>query len=206
MILEDVFCALQLVSRLLFLLVTYLVSWLDLFVPNCMLTLDMSTWVSVWQVFLLCFYPIMAIFWAGKPALEHFRPQYLCRSESVTITPKDSRWVGAWWIGFLIASGLMFISAIPFWFLPRSPLKPEEDESRCGDKDGAVAAVRSDNNLKLADIAKSWGNPLLMSISAQIKTLSKIYQFKSTKVMIDVIACNFYFSFIWISAQSFSPH
>ncbi|CAF89837.1 unnamed protein product, partial [Tetraodon nigroviridis] len=75
--------------------------------------------------------------------------------ESVSITPKDARWVGAWWIGFLISSGLMFISAIPFWFLPRSPRKPEGDKSRCGDKDGAAAAV-SDDNLKLADIAKKF--------------------------------------------------
>lgn len=102
-----------------------------------------------------------------------FNQKLLCYSESVAITPEDARWVGAWWIGFLISSGLMFISAIPFWFLPRSPLKPEEDKSRCGDKDGAVAAVSSDNNLKLADIAKSWGNPLLMCLSAQIKTLSQ---------------------------------
>lgn len=41
------FFALQLVSRLLFLLATYLVSWWDLSVPNCMLTLDLLTWVSV---------------------------------------------------------------------------------------------------------------------------------------------------------------
>lgn len=67
----------------------------------------------------------------------------------------------------------MFMSAIPFWFLPRSPLNLEEDERRCGAKDGAVPADSSDNNLKLADIAKSWGNPLLMSIWAQIKTFAE---------------------------------
>uniref|UniRef100_A0A3Q3WA59 Solute carrier organic anion transporter family member n=1 Tax=Mola mola TaxID=94237 RepID=A0A3Q3WA59_MOLML len=40
--------------------------------------------------------------------------------ESVTITPKDARWVGAWWMGFLVSSALLLISSIPFWFLPRS--------------------------------------------------------------------------------------
>lgn len=84
-----------------------------------------------------------------------FRQKLLCHSESVTITPKDARWVGAWWIGFLISSGLMFISAFPFWFLPRSPPTPEEDKSICGGKDGAVAVEGGDNDLKLADIAKS---------------------------------------------------
>uniref|UniRef100_A0A3B5MG48 Solute carrier organic anion transporter family member n=1 Tax=Xiphophorus couchianus TaxID=32473 RepID=A0A3B5MG48_9TELE len=40
--------------------------------------------------------------------------------ESITITPKDSRWVGAWWLGFLVSSSLLLVSSIPFWFLPRS--------------------------------------------------------------------------------------
>ncbi|XP_061775200.1 solute carrier organic anion transporter family member 1C1 [Nerophis ophidion] len=49
--------------------------------------------------------------------------------ESITITPADSRWVGAWWLGYLIAGIITLLSAIPFWFLPRSlhgPDKPEQ--------------------------------------------------------------------------------
>ncbi|NXD44431.1 SO1C1 protein, partial [Copsychus sechellarum] len=45
---------------------------------------------------------------------------------SITITPQDSRWVGAWWLGFLIGGATSFLSAIPFCFLPRSLKKPEE--------------------------------------------------------------------------------
>lgn len=44
---------------------------------------------------------------------------------SITITPQDSRWVGAWWLGFLIGGATSFLSAIPFCFLPRSLKKPE---------------------------------------------------------------------------------
>ncbi|NWI61391.1 SO1C1 protein, partial [Calyptomena viridis] len=46
-------------------------------------------------------------------------------SGSITITPQDSRWVGAWWLGFLIAGTTNFLSAIPFCFLPKSLKKPE---------------------------------------------------------------------------------
>ncbi|KAL2102534.1 hypothetical protein ACEWY4_001702 [Coilia grayii] len=46
--------------------------------------------------------------------------------ESVTITPKDARWVGAWWLGFLVSSGIMLLAGIPFWFLPRSMPKQGE--------------------------------------------------------------------------------
>ncbi|NXV57483.1 SO1C1 protein, partial [Molothrus ater] len=44
---------------------------------------------------------------------------------SITITPQDSRWVGAWWLGFLIGGAASFLSAIPFCFLPKSLKKPE---------------------------------------------------------------------------------
>ncbi|NXI39340.1 SO1C1 protein, partial [Galbula dea] len=45
---------------------------------------------------------------------------------SITITPQDSRWVGAWWLGFLIGGVLSFLAAIPFCFLPKSLKKLEE--------------------------------------------------------------------------------
>ncbi|NXA51318.1 SO1C1 protein, partial [Nothocercus julius] len=45
--------------------------------------------------------------------------------ESITITPQDSRWVGAWWLGFIIAGAVSLLAAIPFCFLPKSLEKPE---------------------------------------------------------------------------------
>ncbi|XP_058490286.1 solute carrier organic anion transporter family member 1C1-like isoform X2 [Solea solea] len=53
------------------------------------------------------------------------------KMETLTITPADARWVGAWWLGYLIAGVITLFSAIPFWFLPRSlpipgPRGPEE--------------------------------------------------------------------------------
>ncbi|NXC39459.1 SO1C1 protein, partial [Penelope pileata] len=45
---------------------------------------------------------------------------------TITITPQDSRWVGAWWLGFLIGGVLSFLAAIPFCFLPKSLKKPSE--------------------------------------------------------------------------------
>ncbi|XP_020494473.1 solute carrier organic anion transporter family member 1C1-like [Labrus bergylta] len=75
--------------------------------------------------------------------------------ESVTITPKDARWVGAWWMGFMVSSGLLLISSIPFWFLPRS-IEKEGEESRCGDPDGSEEALNNTHNLMLTDIAKGF--------------------------------------------------
>lgn len=41
-------------------------------------------------------------------------------ADSVTITPSDTRWVGAWWLGFFISAAIMFMASLPFWFLPKS--------------------------------------------------------------------------------------
>ncbi|XP_039912221.1 solute carrier organic anion transporter family member 2B1 isoform X2 [Hirundo rustica] len=37
----------------------------------------------------------------------------------VPLTNKDPRWVGAWWLGFLVAASLVALSALPYFFFPR---------------------------------------------------------------------------------------
>ncbi|XP_069819796.1 solute carrier organic anion transporter family member 1C1-like [Dendropsophus ebraccatus] len=54
--------------------------------------------------------------------------------DTVTISPQDTRWVGAWWLGFLVAGVLTLIAGIPFCFLPRSLKKTEEKAAPEGQK------------------------------------------------------------------------
>lgn len=57
---------------------------------------------------------------------------YILYTESITITPADSRWVGAWWLGYLIAGVITLLSAIPFWFLPRTlPISEGQSPEKC---------------------------------------------------------------------------
>ncbi|CAL8242123.1 unnamed protein product [Merluccius merluccius] len=67
--------------------------------------------------------------------------------ESVTISPKDARWVGAWWMGFFISTALLLLSGIPFWFLPRS--LPEQGPEVEGPRTHTPAAQEGilDNNV-----------------------------------------------------------
>ncbi|KAM3874814.1 solute carrier organic anion transporter family member 1C1-like [Diretmus argenteus] len=52
--------------------------------------------------------------------------------ETITITPADARWVGAWWLGYLIAGVITLLSAIPLWFLPRSlPISGPQGPAQC---------------------------------------------------------------------------
>ncbi|XP_010084961.1 PREDICTED: solute carrier organic anion transporter family member 1C1-like [Pterocles gutturalis] len=49
--------------------------------------------------------------------------------DSISINPKDTRWVGAWWLGLLICGAVNFIASLPFWFLPYSLPKEGENEN-----------------------------------------------------------------------------
>ncbi|XP_037323262.1 solute carrier organic anion transporter family member 2B1 isoform X1 [Pungitius pungitius] len=47
----------------------------------------------------------------------------------IGLNHKDLRWVGAWWLGFLVASGLLFLAALPYLFFPSSmPKENGEDD------------------------------------------------------------------------------
>ncbi|XP_026065969.1 solute carrier organic anion transporter family member 1C1-like isoform X1 [Carassius auratus] len=49
--------------------------------------------------------------------------------DTITINHKDTRWVGAWWLGFLFTGGVMLLAGIPFWFFPKSLPKQGETET-----------------------------------------------------------------------------
>uniref|UniRef100_A0A8B9RAZ5 Solute carrier organic anion transporter family member n=1 Tax=Astyanax mexicanus TaxID=7994 RepID=A0A8B9RAZ5_ASTMX len=57
--------------------------------------------------------------------------------DTIAIDHKDTRWVGAWWLGFLVTGTVMLVAGIPFWFLPRSlPKQGEEEKKSCDDQEG----------------------------------------------------------------------
>uniref|UniRef100_W5NE89 Solute carrier organic anion transporter family member n=1 Tax=Lepisosteus oculatus TaxID=7918 RepID=W5NE89_LEPOC len=78
--------------------------------------------------------------------------------ETVTITLKDMRWVGAWWLGFIVAGGLTLLTALPYWFLPRS--LPEEGGSRetydSPEEQSHRQAVQTHIKTRIKEIAKGF--------------------------------------------------
>ncbi|TWW64515.1 solute carrier organic anion transporter family member 1C1-like [Takifugu flavidus] len=64
--------------------------------------------------------------------------------DTITINHKDSRWVGAWWLGFIVTGTVILLSSIPFWFLPRS--LPKQGEEKSPSKSTELAPVAEQEN------------------------------------------------------------
>ncbi|XP_004620721.1 solute carrier organic anion transporter family member 2B1 [Sorex araneus] len=63
----------------------------------------------------------------------------------ISLTSKDPRWVGAWWLGFLIAASAVALAATPYFFFPREMPK-EKHELRFRRRGLAVAAPPANND------------------------------------------------------------
>ncbi|KAF1444111.1 Solute carrier organic anion transporter family member 2B1, partial [Spheniscus demersus] len=58
-------------------------------------------------------------FMLGSAMLRFYVDIDKVSGDGVQLTNKDPRWVGAWWLGFLVAASLVAVSAVPYFFFPR---------------------------------------------------------------------------------------
>ncbi|NWR36226.1 SO2B1 protein, partial [Tachuris rubrigastra] len=58
-------------------------------------------------------------FMLGSAMLQFYVDIDKVSGAEVQLTHEDPRWVGAWWLGFLVAASLVALSAVPYFFFPR---------------------------------------------------------------------------------------
>ncbi|XP_021546325.1 solute carrier organic anion transporter family member 1C1 isoform X3 [Neomonachus schauinslandi] len=76
--------------------------------------------------------------------------------DHVTITPKDPQWVGAWWLGYLIAGIVSLLAALPFWCLPKSLPRPRsrEDSNSSSEKSKFIMDDHTEYQTPLGEKSK----------------------------------------------------
>uniref|UniRef100_A0A8C5ML84 Solute carrier organic anion transporter family member n=1 Tax=Leptobrachium leishanense TaxID=445787 RepID=A0A8C5ML84_9ANUR len=85
--------------------------------------------------------------------------------DSISITPRDIRWVGAWWLGFLVAGVITLLSGIPFCFLPKSLEKNDEDTETIPEK------MKMNENKKMSGKSENQGELTMKGFLISMKKL-----------------------------------
>ncbi|KAG8445534.1 hypothetical protein GDO86_010343 [Hymenochirus boettgeri] len=106
----------------------------------------------------------------GSMVLRMFVDLGRVNVEHLDLSVTDPRWIGAWWLGLLIASGCLVITSIPYFFFPRQMLRKEKPAA----EENALRKVQDDTikDGSLADfikkfpryIARLLTNPLFMML------------------------------------------
>ncbi|XP_053113049.1 solute carrier organic anion transporter family member 1C1-like isoform X2 [Hemicordylus capensis] len=67
--------------------------------------------------------------------------------DTLIINSKDVRWVGAWWLGFLICGAVSIMASLPFWFLPST--LPKQGEEGVVKRSSEVNGIAKEKNGKM---------------------------------------------------------
>ncbi|XP_032432162.1 solute carrier organic anion transporter family member 2B1 isoform X1 [Xiphophorus hellerii] len=92
--------------------------------------------------------------------------------DEIKLDQKDLRWVGAWWLGFLVASSFLFLTALPYLFFPREmPKENGADDQESGTD--IVPPPKTDpmRDLTLLQFLKSFPRIALRTLSGPIYLL-----------------------------------
>ncbi|XP_047661571.1 solute carrier organic anion transporter family member 2B1 isoform X2 [Tachysurus fulvidraco] len=93
----------------------------------------------------------------------------------------DPRWVGAWWLGFLLAGTLLFLTSLPYLFFPRSMITEESAAAttECEaekQKEKQEAGSDSTHELSLLQFLKKFPHIMLRTLRNPIYLLVVLAQ------------------------------
>ncbi|XP_052028716.1 solute carrier organic anion transporter family member 1A4-like [Apodemus sylvaticus] len=108
-------------------------------------------------------------------------------TDVLTITHNDTRWVGAWWIGFLVCAGMNILTSIPFFFFPKTLPKEGLQNNVDGIKNAKVEKNTAKDKEENRGITKDFF-PLMRSLFC-----NPIYMLY---LLISVLQFNAFFSII----------
>ncbi|MFT7818441.1 solute carrier organic anion transporter family member 2B1-like [Arapaima gigas] len=95
----------------------------------------------------------------------------------IELNNKDPRWVGAWWLGFLLAGGLLILTSLPYFFFPRKmPKEQTAADSTEPPCEKPVQNKKDVQDLSLAEFLKAFPKIVLRTLKNPIYLLVVLAQ------------------------------
>lgn len=95
--------------------------------------------------------------------------------DQIHLDSKDLRWVGAWWLGFLIASCLLFVTALPYFFFPRTMTR-EDPADDVESKPDSKQQTKPPQEVSLLQFLKSFPRIALRTLRSPVYLLVVLAQ------------------------------
>ncbi|XP_010213552.1 PREDICTED: solute carrier organic anion transporter family member 2B1, partial [Tinamus guttatus] len=121
-------------------------------------------------------------FMLGSAMLRFYVDIDKVTGEEIQLTNKDPRWVGAWWLGYLVAASLVAVSAVPYFFFPREMPKEvsSREEKHSKESEDAFSQLRSRSehmqNMSLIQFIKYFPVVLLRNLRHPVYLLVVLSQ------------------------------
>ncbi|KAJ7406012.1 Solute carrier organic anion transporter family member 2B1 [Willisornis vidua] len=121
-------------------------------------------------------------FMLGSAMLRFYVDMDKVSGDEVQLAHEDPRWVGAWWLGFLVAASLVALAAVPYFFFPREMPKEVVSGKQSGSKkrEDMLSQLRSRSehtqNLSLIEFIKRFPLVLLRNLRHPVYLLVVLAQ------------------------------
>lgn len=89
------------------------------------------------------------------PLLKRMLKMEVLNFQATTMTPKDPRWIGAWWVGFLLFGSLALVVSILVLMFPRTIPEPKIDGEKSNEtEDSSNKKSASNDDFSVIELLK----------------------------------------------------
>ena len=105
---------------------------------------------SITRIFVFVYVVCVVKIYVGTYYCEQYNKYSVCCVYCYVlasdISPEDPRWIGSWWLGYIICSTVLVVLSIPMWFIPKSLIK--QDIKECDVKKHISKIAKFNNEVK----------------------------------------------------------
>ncbi|XP_075054431.1 solute carrier organic anion transporter family member 2B1-like isoform X2 [Mixophyes fleayi] len=116
----------------------------------------------------------------GSAMLRYYVDIDKIPASEIVLSPNDPRWIGAWWLGFIVSACIVAVTSIPYFFFPREMPKEAANEKADEIEPSLIDAFKnkpdSNESVSLAKFIKVFPKVLFRTLKNPVYILLVLAQ------------------------------